>query len=347
MALTTTCLAAHHNLIFDTDGSVRLCCNSTQPLNFIKPEEALYSSKALNIQTALSNGVAHENCTVCWREQARGDRNYRDNYNEMYPEFDSKTSLKTVHIQYDNTCNLHCVYCGPRFSSSWNSLRGEKISYRQPLEFSDQILSELCMVTLAGGEPTLVKSNIILLERLQQINPDCEIIINSNLNYSNNSVINKFSKLNNVTVIASFENIGLRYEYIRGSGSWKLFKNNFEHLADSGIKLQASMILFALSAAEIGNAIDFALTCIHPDQIFINDYEGNQLDWSKVGKKQIDVLAKNIVKYSQSSPDFIKHQLLSKTQQMVSTAEHTYFKFLDQYDNLTNQNHRSIFTELY
>lgn len=347
--MTLKCLAAHHNLIFDTDGHARLCCNSTETLIIDgRIEQALTSQHARSIQQDLVNGKANKNCDVCWFEESHGDRSYRYSYNDMYPEFDLEPVLKTAQVQWDNTCNLTCVYCGPKFSSSWVALTNQKLVFRNPLQFDEATLSKLKMITLAGGEPSLVKSNQALLQNLRRVNPDCEIIINTNLTQSlDNPVFTEIFKFENSTVIASFETTDIRFEYIRRGANWKNFERNFMAIKDRVKKLQTNMIFFPLSAGTIDKTIDWTLKHISPDEIYLNDYTGDSLTWNKVGKSQLDNLVKKILQYSNNLPDKLRNELESKCQQMKSSVDQTNIEFLNRFDLLTNLNHRSIFTELY
>lgn len=347
--MTLKCAAAYHNLVFDTDGHARLCCNSTQALKVdTSVEHALTSQHAQIIQQDLDQGVPHENCEICWREEGHGDRSYRYSYNEMYPEFELKPILKTAHIQWDNTCNLTCVYCGPKFSSSWVSLTGERQAYRSPLVFTDETLSGLTMITFAGGEPTLSKPNLDILNRLLQVNPQCEVIVNTNLTQSIRSAFfDQFLKFKNSTVIASFESTGSRFEYIRRGASWQDFEQTFVQLKKLVGKLQTNMIFFPLSAGAIDQTIDWALQHIPDTEIYLNDYTGSALTWDQVGKSQLDIMIKRIVKYADTLPIQLKKELVSKCQQMTSNRKGTDLDWLTRFDQLTNQDHRSIFTELY
>jgi molybdenum cofactor biosynthesis enzyme MoaA len=347
--MSVRCLAAYHNLVFDTDGQVRICCNSSQTLEVEGPlDQALTNPCAAIIQQDLDNGRHHPNCNQCWREERNGDRSYRHSYNEMYPDFDWVPQLKTAHVQWDNTCNLTCVYCGPKFSSSWASLLDVRDGYRSPLQFSDHTLSGLDMITLAGGEPTLSKPNAEILARLLTINPDCEVIVNTNLTQPLDSgvslLLQKFSRSK---IIASFESTQNRFEYIRHRAKWENFSNNLIAVKNQVQTLQANMIFFPLSAGAIDQTLDWAFEHINPAEIYLNDYHGDALTWNRVGKPQLDNMVDKILKYADTAPINLAQELRSKCQQMQSDQTQTNMPWLDNFDKLTNQDHKSIFSELY
>jgi organic radical activating enzyme len=352
--MQTDCLAAKHNLLLDTTGEVKLCCNSSQSLDYTLEyyETALTGNIATAIQTALDSGNLHSNCQRCWEEQKQGDHfSYRHSYNDMYPEFAKikKQQLKTVHIQYDNTCNLSCVYCGPKFSSKWAGLLNEKTLFRQPVDFSDQVLASLHMITLAGGEPSLVKSNINLLARLFKLNPACQVIINTNLfNIESNPVFDLLFQFENSTIIASFEDVSDRYEYIRNGSSWKKFSQNFITVSKQVKTLQASMILFPLSIGGIHNAINFALDHIAPNEIYINDYYGNEFLWEHVAKYKLDQLQQNLIEFAHTLDISIQNQILSRIELIKSSALTTHFPAWDRRKQyMIKKNYADIFPELF
>jgi len=349
--MQTKCLASRHNLFLDSSDRVTLCCNSNQVLDFDNNivDSALVGVKAQEIQQALYADQPHPTCNRCWQEQTNGTRSHRESYNDMYPEFEliETTQLKTIHLQNDPTCNLTCVYCGPRFSSSWARLRGINDPMQKTLNFSDDTLANLSMITLAGGEPGLIKSNVKILDKLLQLNPECRVIINSNLYKIDTPVFEHVFKFKNSTVIASFESVGTRYDYIRRGSEWQQFSSNFAQVSTRVQKLQASMILFPLSIGTIDQAIDFAQQHVPASEIYINDYYGSLYQWSGMSRHVLNNLKTRLNKYARGLDSMIGSQLLARLSQIESTAEVTHFSHLDDFDQLTGQDHRKIFIELY
>jgi len=349
--MQTKCLASKHNLFLDSSDRVTLCCNSNEVLDFDNSivDSGLVGTKAKEIQIALESGNLHQTCNRCWQEQANGTRSYRESYNDMYPEFEliETAQLKTIHLQNDPTCNLTCVYCGPRFSSSWAGIRGMKDPMLKTLTFSDEALANLSMITLAGGEPGLVKSNVAILDKLLHVNPACQVIINSNLYKIDTPVFDRVFKFENATVIASFESVNDRYNYIRRGSEWQQFSSNFVEVSARVQKLQASMILFPLSIGTISQAIEFAQQHISVGEIYINNYHGNLYEWSGMSKYVLNDLKARLYEYAITLDGSIRSQLLTRLSYIDSSADVTYFPHLYDFDQLTGQNHREIFTELY
>ena len=350
--MKTNCIASKHNLILESSGEVKLCCNSNMSLDY-QPgmvETAIVGKLATEIQSALDTGILHNNCTKCWNEQQHNGRSYRQSYNNMYPKYNKLTnrSIKTMHIQYENTCNLTCVYCGPEFSSKWADLRGMRQGFRNPVVFSDAALTSLGMITLAGGEPSLIKTNIELLDRLYKVNPNCQVIINTNLSsVQSNAVFERLVKFKNATVIVSFEAVEKQYEYIRKGANWLDFCANIKWVCDRVENVQSSMILFPLSIKSICNAIDFSLEFIAPGDIFINNYFGSQLTWGSVDQQILDNLTDKLLLYDNAQDTAIKEQIISMSKDIKSDRIGTHLPLLDDLDQSFGTNHKNIFTELY
>jgi organic radical activating enzyme len=350
--MKTECAAASHNLILESTGEVKLCCNSSMALDH-QPglaETAIVGQLATEIQTALANGIPHKNCDRCWTEQQHNGRSYRYSYNDMYPQYQllPDPGIKTIHIQHENTCNLTCVYCGPQFSSKWVELRNLKQSFRHPIRFSDSMLKSLDMITLAGGEPALIKSNVELLDRLWEINPNCQIIINTNLTMvKSNPVFERLIKFENSTVIVSFEAVDKRYEYIRQGAKWQDFSANMKWISDHVQHVQFNMILFPLSIVSIVDAINFGLEFVEPADIFISSYYGTQLTWDKIDQSTLSQLKYNLIESVKQFDCSIQQQIDSLKEDIKSTQTGTDFPYLEQFDSLINCDHRTIFTELY
>jgi cyclic pyranopterin phosphate synthase len=98
-------------------------------------------------------------------------------------------SFKTLRISLTNTCNLACVYCVDPETKGTNSAIGFPIK-KTPLQTADFIaytealhrLLDLKTIRLTGGEPTLYKELIPLIEGLHSLNiPEIKMTTNGHL----------------------------------------------------------------------------------------------------------------------------------------------------------------------
>jgi hypothetical protein len=347
--MMNNCAAARHNLLVDTNGEVRICCNNSTHLDHHDLGSALQGSQASRIRHDIESGSQPQDCHRCWQEEQYSGRSYRLDYISMYPHLDDQeVGLRTLQLQAENTCNLSCVYCGPEYSSRWEQilLRGSR--KRDVPSLTDSDLMRLEMLTLAGGEPSLIKSNVALLKRMLIMNRGCEIVVNTNLTtYQNNPFWELLKQFPNVKVIVSFEAVGSRFEYIRYPAEWSVFEPNWHQVTRDFERVEASMILFPLTAWAIQEAIDLASCQISQDRIFINPYFGTALSWGDLAKSRIDFLRQDLIQYSQQQDPALRDQLLQFTQNMYSDSDITHMPGIEKIDSQRGICHRDIFGELY
>jgi organic radical activating enzyme len=216
-------------------------------------------------------------------------------------------------------------------------------------EITNDMIKDLKVLMLAGGEPLLIKENKDLLTKLLAINPNCSIQVTTNLTTLNTPVYELLKQFENVKLVVSFEAVGEQYEYIRFGSKWNTFLDNFKQATKDFAIIQTNMVFFPLSMIVIDQAIDLALTFIPEDNIFVVCQYGNHLPSfdsinKNIIKKYVDKLTNfAYIKTSQS----LKDKILASVQSMHSSADITKLNYYDEFDKLTNQNHRIIFKELY
>lgn len=346
------CLAARHNLLFDANNKIKICCNSPTVLGSTDQDvEQVTKSDALRlIQQTLENNVWPADCRRCQEEESvDSNKSYRLDYNNIYPEFaDLGSGLKTLHFQHDNTCNLKCIYCGPTFSSKWQSDRKVFNLKKSDIKITDDTVKGLAMVTFAGGEPALIKSYTGLIERISRLNPNCEINVNTNLTHFHDSnFFRLLERHKNTKLIVSYEATGNKFEYIRHYANWSTFESNFKQAVRRFEVVQSSMILFPLSVASIKDAMEFAKVYTTEDDIFINDYYGNHYNWADIGSISLARAKENLLNYTNTLNNRLSAEIRNKLNAAVSQREKTKIQFLDDLDRQHNTNHKQVFPELY
>jgi len=110
----TFCHRADTELImrsFSEKLEVHLCCKSQRPVvydTFEKGSEAIQK-----VRDDLNNGVRNNHCNYCWFLEDKGLESWRHIGNARAANY------YTMEIYVDNTCDLECIYCGPKYSSKW------------------------------------------------------------------------------------------------------------------------------------------------------------------------------------------------------------------------------------
>jgi hypothetical protein len=346
------CAAPWSGLSLDPDGQGKVCCINLDRTPITNFSEVQSNPVFTAIRTAVINDEQHPSCQQCWDREASGDLDSRRSicqYNDFFHDLNSSESFQLEHLdlRWSNTCNLNCVYCGPTYSSRWAELKGITQKFRVFPVVTDSDLANLKILQLAGGEPLLIKENYELLTRLLKINPDINIEVTTNLTSIHNNKIYQLLKcFDNVTWIVSFESTGQRFEYIRNGATWLEFRANLDQLAMDFLNIHVNMVYFPLSANGIIDAIEIALEHTLPDNIFIVSQSGGH-GFDSVGQNALQLTNQTNIEHSKQLPKIVEQRLLNQIQLATTQRSTTHLPKYEEFDRLTNQNHRLIFPELY
>jgi organic radical activating enzyme len=180
------------------------------------------------------NGQRPKECGYCWNVEDNSnsfsDRIFKSAEPWSEPYFDEISKLhwradfnpKYVEVNFSNTCNFKCAYCGPEYSTKWmeeiNQFGGYKLSsdynstqqmdenktrpYKQTehnpyveafWEWWPELYTTLDTFRITGGEPLLSKDTWRVLENIietEEPNRQLKLSINSNLGV-NDELIDK------------------------------------------------------------------------------------------------------------------------------------------------------------
>ena len=262
-------------LMYNFDGKVKNCIRSdaaTGTLGNIKDtpiEEILLGSINVTKQTNITNNKPAAGCHTCYElEYGKegfdiiSDRIFYIRELKKTPLDTYRTNnfnLQTIDVRWTNLCNFACVYCGPEFSSKWASELGvkkETPSEEQLADFQKYIYKhakQLKHVYLAGGEPLLMKEN---LELLNELNPDVNLRINTNLSKVDTKVFETICNFKNVHWTISVETIEEEFEYIRFGGRWSDFLDNLNIIRKLNHKISFNMLWFLLNYDTVFGCVD-------------------------------------------------------------------------------------------
>lgn len=349
------CAAPWSSLSMDPDGLSKLCPISQDRTEIKSFSDAKSNAKFIEIRQAFIDDQQHTNCNACWDREQHSSSDTLDSrrsvyqYNDFYSNLEDAESFSLQHLdlRWSNTCNLNCVYCSPVYSSKWAKLLNVKEPFRIMPKVTIDDIKSLTYLQLAGGEPLLIKENLSILEQCLESNPSVEIEVTTNLMLINQSeVYSLLKKFPNVRFVVSFESIGDRFEYIRNGSKWTEFQNNIKQLAQDFKQIDFNMVYFPLSAKGISDAIRIAQEYTTEEHIFIvSQFGGHGFDMVK--SSALQYLRDLNLDYAQTLPDILKNRLVDQVNLMSSTRQDTHLPNYNFFDTLTNQNHKTIFTELY
>lgn len=365
------CPMAWNGLYIEPTGIVDNCCISKNRLGNINEqdlEDILSGVQARNVRESMLEGIKVPGCQICYSPRVKMVtprdthisvlvNEYRNDH--LYKDPDS-FAIEYLDIRFRNTCNFACVYCGPELSSLWATEMKvfpimENNSLKKSVAYVCENLSSVKRVYLAGAEPLMVKENELVLEKLIQINPNCQILVNTNLSLiENNKIFDLLLRFKNTKWLISAEDTESRYEYIRYPGKWKTFVDNLLKLKLLvGVdNIQFNCVYFAYNAITIFNFFDFLkhekfLT----ENIHVTWIEKkNHLDPGLLPKTCVDKIVEIIPDYYDDSAVWFSDSLKNIREKLIAESKENkdlIMSTLSAFDHRRGLNSRSTFTELY
>jgi len=263
-------------LMYNFDGTVKNCIRSAGSLGNIKDQSAKQILTGMNNQDTqfrMLQGMSGTKCYPCYDLETQqrsfdiiSDRVFYIRELKSVPMDTYRVAnhdLHTIDIRWTNLCNFACVYCYPQFSSRWSdelNVTHQTPTQQQLDEFKKYIFDHadtLKHVYMAGGEPLLMKENLELLELLQQVNPDVNLRINTNLSKTNTRVFDKICEFKNVHWTVSIESMEQEFEYIRYGSRWSDFLENLHIIRGLDHKITFNMLHFLLNYRSIFDCVDW------------------------------------------------------------------------------------------
>ena len=259
-------------LMYNFDGKIKNCIRSAGLLGNIKdqPIKSILVENNRPRQQQIVDQQPVDTCHTCY-DLERGKKGFDHISDRIFYIRELKSTpidtyqvgnfdLQTVDVRWSNLCNFACVYCNPEFSSKWSDelkIRHQTPTEQQTADFKNYIYDhagQLRHVYLAGGEPLLMKENLILLEKL---NPNVNVRINTNLSKVDTRVFEAICEFPNVHWTVSVESLAQEFEYIRHGGSWLDFLDNLKIIKQLGHKISFNMLHFLLNYNSIFDCVDF------------------------------------------------------------------------------------------
>jgi sulfatase maturation enzyme AslB (radical SAM superfamily) len=263
-------------LMYNFDGKVKNCIRSdtaTGLLGNIKKtpiEEILLGPINVTKQTNITNNKSAAGCHTCYDLEHGKEgldiisdrifyiREFKKTPLDTYRP--GNFDLQTIDVRWTNLCNFACVYCSEQFSSKWANELNIKIETPADKQLSDfreyiyRHAKQLKHVYLAGGEPLLMKEN---LELLQELNPDVNLRINTNLSKVDTGVFDAVCRFKNVHWTVSVETTEDEFEYIRFGGRWQDFLDNLNTIRKLDHKISFNMLWFLLNHDSVFDCVDY------------------------------------------------------------------------------------------
>ena len=354
--LANFCNRPFTELMLDVNGTIAPCCvlkgQSYKDLN-----SYLNSDYLSKIRNDFLTDLQPSECETCWKSEAKNAWSNRtikpmgDNSDDV-----SKGIIRDIHIKFSNKCNLKCRMCNEYYSSAW----GEEKKLSNPIstlfdnknikkQFYD-LLPTLNSITMSGGEPFLSDDHLDFLKVASQINPDLNLIYNSNmtmLKYKDVYFPDFWNKFNNVTVIASVDGYGVAGSYQRYGFNWDKIASNILEVKEYVKEIHTTVTIYTIFSLPkliewcINNKINIKFYSVSQD--FLNPALLPQTEKNKIlilfkGLKLSSDLRKELIQ------NFIRpfRYTFNNSEELIKQFK----KYTDNLDKIRNQSFINIVPEL-
>lgn len=365
------CIAPWSLIYLYPDGSVKTCVAGTEVmgnLNHDSIDDIINNHLRQQTKKDILDQQLAKNCSLCVQKENQGNHQgpyqfIRNQYNELCQDLDvnyldpTEFVLGAVDLHWSSICNLKCVTCWARQSSSIAKEQGVPVLHLpqdKASSFIDWVVknqSTLREIYLSGGEPMFIDYNRKLLSQIHK-RDNLRIRVNSNLMWQKkNQVLEEVLKFSNVLFTCSADDIGQRFNYIRRDGDWEVFTENLRFLQQQpNVKIRINLVFFVLSAPNFIDTIDH----FH-DQFGIVDITINQCSTSQshlrcrnlpqeVKHKCEQKIINAIERYSSNLN--LVGQLRNCLTELKQDQDQSYTAYFDHIDKLANSSWKSIFREL-
>lgn len=372
------CVLPWTGVYIQPNGDVRNCAVTPMAIGNINVdplEKILTGEINTKVKTEMLNDVMRPECGQCHRLESRQKNHFDQVSNRVWylkklkntdnTVFDSPNNfkLKMLDLRWKNTCNFACVYCDAELSSRWATelkqpQRIESEALIKSLDYIYSNLDEVDHIYLAGGEPLLIRENLILLEKMLVINPDVDLRINTNLSVVDNDIYLLIKKFKNVRWTISIDNIGQEFEYLRYGGKWNTFVKNLSVLTQDFGKdsINFNSVWCILNSKSIFDCIDYLMNEMgfHENAIIVNPLEDPLwLDVNNLSAKWLEsIRAELINRIEQSNPQYCLNNSLTlmlnyiNQPNFIKDVTKTIVN-LETIDARRNLNSKLIFPEVY
>jgi organic radical activating enzyme len=285
-----------NNVSVDPDGSIKPCCISKDyikkpdgtkyNLGYDKIEDFYNSPDYVSIREKMLKGELVPGCTQCIQNESYGKESKRITTNKRYQHSLNKASaianpdIEYFDLRFGNLCNLKCRSCTPINSSQldkqvienpelqkyYHNFGYNINEWYETETFQENVFSNLKKLNtlyITGGEPTIIKKNFELLERLieEGYSKNILLVINSNMTNDKSTFFDLISHFKEVIFFASIDGYNDMQEYLRYPSDWNQISKNLENLVSKNYTNVNIRVAPVIQITNIGTIIDLFEYC--------------------------------------------------------------------------------------
>ena len=258
-------------------------------------DEILNSQTARELREEMNRGLVPKPCQICkFNEEEFGEsKRLQENrkWQSDFAQLPMTPKLKYVDLRFGNTCNLKCVMCSAKESSSWradymglaakvesprlkNYLHALHYEEAEPFGESNWYdiespfwtdffarLQDIQEIYFAGGEPLIQKEHQWCLKQIisRGFAGQIRLRYNTNLSYLNEAHFEMWSHFQKVDISVSLDSLERKNEFIRYPSRWTILEKNLQQLDQSNknINFSFSFTVQALNILDVTQFIDW------------------------------------------------------------------------------------------
>jgi len=254
--------------VYSEHDGVKPCCSYAKRFTG-SIDEWLASDELEQLQQKFLRGEVDNDCRFCKKQEENGFSSTRQKGLEDHPDFYTETNITEFDYRSNNLCNFKCRSCYAGASSAWlaDLKQSDYIKNLQPpvnskLVFNNSKnqtwiadnIEQLQIVTLAGGEPTLIDEVKNLVYQLSNAKEkDRRIVM-----ITNGSVFDDFwqemsEKLGYYLAWAiSLDAVGEQAEIIRHGTNWTEVDKNIKKIVQVGKSVVFNTTVSNLNLLHLG-----------------------------------------------------------------------------------------------
>ncbi len=296
----TFCVYPWINLHTNTDGRCKLCCHvytedyvqvdgNDAVLGIDKFADIWQGEYMENVRSRMIAGDPVKECRRCYEHEKKGLESSRQWANKTYP-IPSMEVYNPTHLELrlGNHCNLKCNSCWsvssdniykerkkiiatdtvPKWlSDQWrHEIRSvEKFDWQwfetdEFKKFIDNVAPTLKRLYLTGGEPTLIKANQYVIDKLVESgNRDCYVCWTTNMTVWPEEFYSKLEFFNGSEIQMSIDGYAESNMYIRYPTDWSKVQENFAKAQQlpANVALKIYFVYQAWNVFDVGNLLQW------------------------------------------------------------------------------------------
>ena len=302
------------------------CCQSRHNVVPIKSFNFGSDTVLHRLRQESLSGVKSPECWRCWQAEKISGSSRRT---QMITEYPSNTSdnpeILSLDINVTWACNLACVMCGPKWSSTWAteidshdllSIGRANLPSNPYMDILD--IDHVRRVHFNGGEPLINRNHKDVLKRFDDKNLLEGLAVSYNTNgtiYPSDDTIELWSRARLVKLYFSIDATGPAFDYIRYHAHWEQVRSNISRMVQqlpSNVMFGVNLTVGCYNIFEITDVVDWF------DSELSTNREGDVSDFSWNTANGFDAMKLNCGAREAASAHLRSHRYFSGLAEQLS-----------------------------